>query len=137
LSPLEGADARGDNPESFATRWHCSPTTSVDDLNDQWEDGTFGSEGAHTIIDVCEVIDAEAFDDAHTVRPLSDEEAMEIFGTTEPTRADLERAHKRYVAGQPGSEELWGMPMWSAWCRPLKEADGVTNAIATPTSPSG
>lgn len=104
--------------------------TSVDDLNDLWEDETFGSEGTHTIIDVWEVIDAEAFDDSHTVRPLSDEEAVEIFGTAEPTRADFERAHRRYVARQPGSEEMWGMPMWSAWCRPLREADGTTDAIA-------
>jgi hypothetical protein len=34
---------------------------------------------------VWEVIDAEAYDDSHNVRPLSDEDSIEIFGTAEPT----------------------------------------------------
>ncbi|WP_329121507.1 hypothetical protein [Streptomyces sp. NBC_01465] len=106
------------------------PFTSADDLDDLWEDEVFGSAGTHTIIDVWEIIDADAKDDYHSVRPLSDEEAVELFGTAEPTRADFERAEERYAARQPRSEELWGMPRWSAWCRPLKEADGVTRSIA-------
>ncbi|GHA11920.1 hypothetical protein ACFOOM_28105 [Streptomyces echinoruber] len=64
--------------------------TSVGDLDDLWEDETFGSEGTHTIIDVWEVIGTEAYDDTHTVRPLSDEECVEIFGTAQPTRGDFE-----------------------------------------------
>ncbi|MFG3013869.1 hypothetical protein ACGFZB_26250 [Streptomyces cinerochromogenes] len=71
------------------------------------------------------VIKAGAYDDDHTVRPLSDEESIEIFGTAEPTQEDFEQAQERYDTGQPGSEELWGMPRWSAWCRPLKDVDGA------------
>jgi hypothetical protein len=104
--------------------------TSVDDLDDLWDDETLGSEGTHTIIDVWEVIDAEAYDDTHTVRPLSDEESTEISGTAEPTRGDFERAQERYHARQPGSEGLWDMPRWSAWCRPLKDANGANTVIA-------
>ncbi|GHF33428.1 hypothetical protein E5082_30685 [Streptomyces griseoluteus] len=106
------------------------PFTSVDDLDALWEDETFGSEGTHTIIDVWEVIDAEAYDDSHTVRPLSDDESREIFETSEPTRGDFERAQERYDARHPGSEGLWDMPRWSAWCRPLKDADGANPVIA-------
>jgi hypothetical protein len=42
------------------------------------------------------------------MRRLSDEESIEIFGTAEPTRGDVERAQKRY----------------DAWCRPLKGRQG-------------
>jgi hypothetical protein len=42
-------------------------SASVDDLDDLWEDETFGGAGTHTIIDVWQVIDAEAYDDSHTV----------------------------------------------------------------------
>ncbi|MGW4566738.1 hypothetical protein ACWEN3_31520 [Streptomyces sp. NPDC004561] len=104
--------------------------TSVDDLDDLWEDETFGSEGTHTIIDVWEVIEAEAYDDDHTMRPLSDEESIEIFGTAQPTQGDFERAQERYDARQSGSEELWDMPRWSAWCRPLQDATGANTMIA-------
>ncbi|MEU1088430.1 hypothetical protein ACFYPN_27775 [Streptomyces sp. NPDC005576] len=104
--------------------------TSVDDLDDLWEDESFGSEGTHTIIDVWEVIDAEAYDDDHTVRPLSDEESIELFGTAEPTREDFARAEEHYVAGRPGSDGLWDMRRWSAWCTPLKDADGADTVIA-------
>ncbi|MEU1599473.1 hypothetical protein ABZ468_43390 [Streptomyces sp. NPDC005708] len=104
--------------------------TSVDDLDALWEDETFGSEGTHTIIDVWEVIDAEAYDDSHTVRLLSDEESIELFGTAEPTRRDFERAQERYAGRHPGSEEPWDMPRWSAWCRPLKDTDGANTVIA-------
>ncbi|MGW1892459.1 hypothetical protein ACWCP6_19795 [Streptomyces sp. NPDC002004] len=55
---------------------------------------------------------------------------VHIFGTVEPTRADFEQARECYDARQPGSEELWEMPQWSAWCRPLKDANGATTAIA-------
>ncbi|MFE7706722.1 hypothetical protein ACFU6I_13165 [Streptomyces sp. NPDC057486] len=104
--------------------------TSVDDLDALWEDETFGSEGTHTIIDVWEEIDADAYDDSHTVRPLSDEESIEILGTAEPTRGDFERAQERYRARHPASVGLWDMPRWSAWCRPLKDADGANTMIA-------
>ncbi|MEU6587815.1 hypothetical protein ABZ923_01015 [Streptomyces sp. NPDC046881] len=102
--------------------------TSVDDLDDLWEEETLGGQGTHTVIDVWKVIEAGAYDDDHTVRPLSDEECIELFGTAEPTLGDFERAQERYAAGQPGSEELWNMPRWSAWCRPLK--DGKKAVIA-------
>lgn len=117
------------------TRWDGlqpagRPFTTVDELADLWEDETFGSEGTHTIIDVWDVIDAEAYDDANAVRLLSDAESINIFGTAEPTRADFERAQERYAARQPGSEELWEMPRWSAWCRPLKDGSAATSVIA-------
>ncbi|WP_251091660.1 hypothetical protein [Streptomyces sp. Caat 7-52] len=104
--------------------------TSVGDLDDLWEDEALGGEGTHTIIDVWRVIDAEEYDDSHTVRPLPEEECIEIFGTSQPTPADFERAQDRYAAGQPGSEELWGMPRWSAWCSPLRGTDGSITSIA-------
>ncbi|MFE9611842.1 hypothetical protein [Streptomyces sp. NPDC006012] len=106
------------------------PFTSVGDLDGLWEDETFGSEGTHTVIDVWDVIDAEAYDDSHTVRPLTDEESIEFFGTVEPARGDFERAQERYAARHPGSEGLWDIPRWSAWCRPLKDADGANTLIA-------
>lgn len=106
------------------------PFTSVEELDDLWEDEALGAEGTHTIIDVWELIDADAYDDFHTVRPLSDEESLEIFRTSEPTREDFDRAREQYKARQPGSGELWMMDRWSAWCRPLRGADGVENAIA-------
>ncbi|MEU1201560.1 hypothetical protein ABZ446_35805 [Streptomyces sp. NPDC005813] len=106
------------------------PFTSADDLDDLWEDEEFGSEGTHTVIDVWELIDTEAYDDSHTVRPLSDEESVELFGTSEPDREDFERAKERCAAGRPGSDGLWDMPRWSAWCRPLKGAGGETTVIA-------
>jgi len=81
------------------------PFTSVDDLDALWEDETFGSEGTHTIIDVWAVIDAEAYDDSHTVRPLSDEECIEIFATPEPTREDFERAQERWEARRPARRD--------------------------------
>ncbi|MFD6425308.1 hypothetical protein [Streptomyces sp. NPDC060198] len=104
--------------------------TSVDDLDDLWEDEGLGSEGTHTIIDVWEVIDTDAYDDDHTVRPLSDEESVELFGTAEPTREDFARAQEHYAAGHPGSDGLWDMPRWSAWCTPLKDAGGADAVIA-------
>ncbi|MFE7394810.1 hypothetical protein [Streptomyces sp. NPDC057582] len=104
--------------------------TSIADLDDLWEDETFGSEGTHTIIDVWELIDTEAYDDDHTVRPLADDETIEIFGTAEPTQEDFQRAFERYRERQPGSGELWEMPRWSAWCRQLKGTDSTTTTIA-------
>jgi hypothetical protein len=104
--------------------------TSVEDLDDLWADETYDSEGTHTITDVWEVIDADAYDDSHTVRPLSDEESIELLGTADPARGDFERAQERYAGRHPGSEGLWDMPRWSAWCRPLKDADGANTVIA-------
>ncbi|MFC1436473.1 hypothetical protein ACEZDB_38150 [Streptacidiphilus sp. N1-3] len=106
------------------------PFTSVDDLDELWQDEIFGSEGTHTIVDVWEVIDTEGYDDDHTVRLLSDRESVEMFGTAEPTRADFERAQEDYRARRRGSEALWEMPRWSAWCKPLKEGDGASATIA-------
>lgn len=105
------------------------PFTSVDELDDLLENEALGEEGTHTIIDVCELIDSDAYDDDRTVRPLSDEESLEIFGTSKPTRKDFDRAQERYRARQPGASELWEMDRWSAWCRPLRDADGVESAI--------
>ncbi|WP_328718575.1 hypothetical protein OHT52_03175 [Streptomyces sp. NBC_00247] len=120
---VRGTDGNGLRPPG-------KPFTSVDDLDDLWEDETFGSEGTHTVIDVWELIDAEAYDDDHTVRPLSDEESIELFGTVEPTLADFARAQERDAAQHSGSDGLWDMPSWSAWCRPLKDADGANTVIA-------
>jgi hypothetical protein len=104
---------------------------TLDALDHLWTlDDGFGTEGTHTILDVWEVVDPAALDDHNTVRPLTKVERLEIFGTSVPSRADYERAQRRYDARRPGAESLWEMPRWSGWCQPLRDGAGVPTLIA-------
>ena len=48
-------------------------------------------DGTHSILDIHRVIDAGAPDDFATLRPITTEEELDLFGTTVPTTADFER----------------------------------------------
>jgi hypothetical protein len=65
---------------------------SVEDLTEQeqyWE--FMGTSGTHSIIDVLTVIPSDFADnDFATIRPLSDAERSELFGTAQPSRTDYE-----------------------------------------------
>jgi hypothetical protein len=79
---------------------------SVDDLFEQEQYREFmGTSGTHSIIDVASVVPADfAGEEFGTIRPLSDGEYVELFGVTQPGRADYtplagsERLHE-YVTG--------------------------------------
>jgi len=67
---------------------------SVDDLTEQEEYWEFmGESGTHSIIDVVSVAPADSAgpQDYGTIRPLSDTEHTELFGTAQPSRADYDR----------------------------------------------
>jgi hypothetical protein len=124
---IRGAQGTGILPSLPGQR----PVTTLHDLDALREAvDAFGGEGTHTIIDVWELVDPAALDDHNTVRPLSGRECVAIFGTAAPSRADYERAQRRYDAHRPGSWALWNMPRWSAWCQPLKDDTGHTSLIA-------
>lgn len=53
-----------------------------------WE--FMGTSGTHSVIDVQAVVAADADDEFGAIRPLSDEECAELFGTAQPSRADYD-----------------------------------------------
>jgi hypothetical protein len=64
-----------------------------------------GTSGTHSIIDVLTVVPADfSGEEFATIKPLSDAECAELFGVTQPTRADYtpqagsDRLHE-YVTG--------------------------------------
>ena len=80
----------------------------MDDLIEQEQYAEFmGESGTHSIIDVFSVIPAD-FDgeDFGTIRPLSDTDYSELFGTAQPGRDDYEplagteRLHDYVIGGR-------------------------------------
>jgi len=117
------------------TRWEDlqvqgRPVAALEDLDELWEDEDFGSTGTHTVLDVWELVEPTAYDDFNTVRPLATEELAEMFGTERPTPADFEQAQARYKSREPGSEALWEMPRWSAWCASLTVPGDAATLVA-------
>lgn len=118
------------------TRWEGlqvagRPVAALEDLDELWEDDEeFGSTGTHTVVDVWRLVEPTAYDGFNTVRPLPAEEVAEIFGTERPTPADFEQAQARYKSRERGSEALWEMPRWSAWCTLLTVPGGAATLVA-------
>ena len=93
-------------PSFYGEVFDLPEPSSVDDLTEQeqyWE--FMGTSGTHSIIDVLNVVPADfTGEEFGTIRPLSDAECAELFGATQPTRADYtplagsERLHD-YVTG--------------------------------------
>jgi hypothetical protein len=93
-------------PGSYGDVFDLPEPRSVDDLTEQeqyWE--FMGTSGTHSIIDVLNVVPADfTGEEFATIRPLSDAECAELFGTTQPSRADYtslagsQRLHE-YVTG--------------------------------------
>jgi hypothetical protein len=93
-------------PDSYGDVFDLPEPRSVDDLTEQeqyWE--FMGTSGTHSIIDVLNVVPADfTGEEFATIRPLSDAECAELFGTTQPSRADYtslagsQRLHE-YVTG--------------------------------------
>ena len=78
---------------------------SVDDLEQEqfWE--FMGTSGTHSVIDVQRIVSVDfAGEEFGTIRPLSEAESADLFGTTRPSHADFsalsnsERLYK-YVTG--------------------------------------
>jgi hypothetical protein len=93
-------------PGSYGDVFDLPEPSSVDDLTGQeqyWE--FMGTSGTHSIIDVPHVVPAGfTGKEFGTIRPLSDAECAELFGTTQPSHADYtplagsQRLHE-YVTG--------------------------------------
>jgi hypothetical protein len=93
-------------PSFYGDVFDLPEPSSVDDLAEQeqyWE--FMGTCGTHSIIDVLNVVPADfTGEEFGTIRPLSDAECVELFGTTQPRRADYtplagsEQLHE-YVTG--------------------------------------
>lgn len=101
---------------------------SVDDLLEQDYYAEFmGTCGTHSIIDVLDVVLAEAEDqDYGTIRPLTEDETWLLFGTSRPSRADFDavnddvlydrvtagrwtgRAVVLWAEGKPSEIAFWG-----------------------------
>ncbi len=104
------------------------PLASIEEL---WEQEYFEEEGTHSVVDVRRIIAADEYDDFGTVRPLTDDECRELFGTARPTRADFRRAQEEYARRPPhDGDGLWGMDRWSAWCTPLHDDRGAAAEVA-------
>jgi hypothetical protein len=83
--------ASGDyiKPSSYGEVFDLPDPASLEDLVAQeryWE--FMGTSGTHSVIDVQAVVAADADDEFGAIRPLSDEEYAELFGTAQPDRAD-------------------------------------------------
>lgn len=77
--------------------------------------------GTHSALDLHEVIAADGADDFGTLRPLTQDERVRFFGTTTPTRADLDRA----------DDALSGFGQrWSGYSTVLHDVHGKPEAIA-------
>jgi hypothetical protein len=83
------------------------------------EDDEFWEIGTHSVLDVDRVIGSSERDGDGTVRQLSEDEAVEFFGTATPTREQYE------AAGEPMPDH----DGWSGFCQ-LLYADGHPTEIA-------
>jgi len=78
-------------PSFYGDVFDLPEPASVEDLLEQeqyWE--FMGTSGTHSIIDVPAAVPADAEDAFGAIRPLSDAECAELFGVTQPGRADYE-----------------------------------------------
>jgi len=78
-------------PSFYGDVFDLPEPASVEDLLEQeqyWE--FMGTSGTHSIIDVPAVVPADAEDAFGAIRPLADAEYAELFGVTQPGRADYE-----------------------------------------------
>src|SRR5215472_6656609 len=85
--------ASGDyiKPSFYGGVFDLPDPASLEDLLGQeryWE--FMGTSGTHSVIDVQAVVAADASDEFGAIRPLSDEECGELFGTAQPSRADYD-----------------------------------------------
>ncbi|GAA3478488.1 hypothetical protein [Streptomyces yanii] len=87
-----------------------------------WRDESTQEEGTHSILDISRIIGPCAEPASHTLKPVTEEEALRLFGTRRPTRSDLpetgtlpcERWHGRAVVlfdaeGAPNEIYFWGV----------------------------
>ena len=92
---------------------------SIDEL---WEDEDVQEEGTHSILDINTVIGESDRDDYGTLRLLTSAETAAVFGTPEPTAADVAglespyddrprwsgHAAILYADGKPAEYLIWG-----------------------------
>lgn len=90
-----------------------SRPASLQELRAAKEDEEFWEEGTHTLLDLERVMGSDEEEEFAAVRPLTDDESIEVFGTSEPTMEDFERVYEPGPSGQLG--ELMG-PKWSGRC---------------------
>lgn len=79
----------------------------------------FWAEGTHSILDMDRIVPAGASDEEGAIRPLSDAEVQEHFGSDRPTEAEFDRVYWPLV------EDI---PRWSGRCAILYE-DGQARRI--------
>ena len=91
------------------------PRTIDDLLSDQ----EIRHSGTHSILDIDEVIDAADEDGFGTLRPLSERERRDLFGTATPTRADFDRFTWEKMVTR-----------WSAQAVVLHGQDGAPRQVA-------
>ncbi len=85
-----------------------TPASVEDLLNEQyWE--FMGSHGTHSILDIVQVVESNDYSEEYgSVRPLTEDEYIELFGSLTPSNADFEelsnseRLHD-YVSGGRGT----------------------------------
>jgi hypothetical protein len=78
-------------PSFYGDVFDLPEPASVEDLLEQelyWE--FMGTSGTHSVIDVQAALPVDATDEFGAIRPLSDAECEELFGTAQPGRADYE-----------------------------------------------
>jgi hypothetical protein len=92
--------------------------TSLAELDALRESDEFWEIGTHSVLDVDRLIGSSETDRDGTVRELSDEEAVDLFGTATPTREQFEAA-----------EPVPDVSSWSGFCQ-LLYADGRPTEIA-------
>lgn len=78
-------------PDYYGDVFNLPAPASVDDLTEQEQYAEFmGTSGTHSIIDMRAVVPAGfAGEELCTVRLLSEAECAELFGGTQPSRADF------------------------------------------------
>jgi hypothetical protein len=101
-----------------------SRPATLAELDASRERPEFWETGTHSILDVDRLIDSDHQDEEGTVRPLSEEDARDVFGTATPTRREFDEAWRsvestRLWSGQylvlfddkgPAEVAFWG---WS------------------------
>ncbi len=96
--------------------WQDDEAEPPDTLEELQETETFQEAGTHSVLDVHYFIGATGEDDFGTIRPLSDAELTDAFGTEEPSVAGFDELAKE-------NRLPYDPPRWSARCALLYDGD--------------
>lgn len=108
------------DPDELADEGGLTRPRDLDELAAAKQVQEFWAVGTHSILDVERIWGPDDPFEQAAIRPLAEDETVQVFGTATPTTADFERAH------EPGAsellEDLLG-PRWSGRCVVIVEGD--------------